>query len=281
MIADLDGANLRAVPRAAGRPRRPSAVSADERAEVEIQTGRSGIITSFSSGGPTNFDHKLKPDVAAPGGQILSSTLPEFAGAPFAVFDGTSMAAPHVAGAAALLLQQHPGWTPEQVKSALTTSAAPAWGDTARTHEASVLLEGGGLDRRRGAPTTPKLFAEPSSLSFGDLDVTTAARRAQAALSLDHSTTRAAAAGTWTVDAPAAVRHRGRRVDRAPATSLGDDPARRRRRPARSSRLRARRQAAATGDNYGFVVLRRGAVDRRIPYYFAVTRPAARARARA
>ena len=54
------------------------------------------------------------------------------------------MAAPHVSGAAALLLQRHPTWTPQQVKSALMSTAGPAWGDTFRTKEASVLLEGAG-----------------------------------------------------------------------------------------------------------------------------------------
>jgi len=53
----------------------------------------------------------VKPDISAPGAQILSSTLPEFAGSPFAVFDGTSMATPHVTASAALLLQLHPGWS--------------------------------------------------------------------------------------------------------------------------------------------------------------------------
>src|SRR5205085_9063892 len=83
----------------------------------------SGIVTSFSSAGPTDFGHLLKPDLAAPGGQILSSTLPEFAGSSFAVFDGTSMATPHVAGAAALLVQRHPAWSAQQVKSALVSTA--------------------------------------------------------------------------------------------------------------------------------------------------------------
>src|SRR5205814_1995418 len=82
-------------------------------------TGRSGIVTSFSSAGPTDFGHRLKPDVAAPGGQILSATLPEALGEPFAVFDGTSMSAPHVTGAVALLVARHPSWTPAEVKSAL------------------------------------------------------------------------------------------------------------------------------------------------------------------
>src|SRR4051812_16549930 len=117
MIADLDAANLRAFMGAHGG--RTTFRATGENNPLELQTGRSGIVADFSSAGPTSFDHKLKPDLAAPGSQILSSTLREFAGSPFAVFDGTSMSAPHVAGAAALLLEQHPAWAPRQVKSAL------------------------------------------------------------------------------------------------------------------------------------------------------------------
>ncbi len=86
-----------------------------------------------------------KPDVSAPGLDVLSSTPPLTTGSTFSVFAGTSMATPHVAGAAALLLQQHPGWSSWQVKSALMSTAGAAWGDTARTQEAPVLLEGAGL----------------------------------------------------------------------------------------------------------------------------------------
>ncbi len=110
MIADLDGANLRAFMDAHGGTA-TFHVSSDQNFH-EVQTGRSGVVTSFSSAGPTNYDHMLKPDLAAPGSQILSSTVRQSIGEPFAVFDGTSMATPHVAGAAALLLQQHPAWTP-------------------------------------------------------------------------------------------------------------------------------------------------------------------------
>ena len=151
--------------------------------------------------------------MAAPGGQILSSTLREFAGAPFAVFDGTSMAAPHVAGAAALLLQQHPGWTPGQVKSALMSSAGPAWGDTARTKEASVLLEGGGLVNVAAA-NDPKLFAEPSSLSYGYLETTRAAARKPLLLSLSDAGT---GGGAWTIEIQPQAATAGAAI--APATS--------------------------------------------------------------
>jgi minor extracellular serine protease Vpr len=262
MISDLDGANLRAFLAAhGGRTTFRATSPSDPR---EIQTGRSGIITSFSSAGPTNFDHRLKPDVAAPGGQILSATLTEFAGAPFAVFDGTSMAAPHVAGAAALLLQQHPSWTPAQVKSALMTSAQPAWGDTSRTHEASVLLEGGGLIDVEAADH-PKLFAEPSSLSFGFLDTTTGGPRKALLVSLSDAGT---GGGPWSVAVQPQSATPGASIQ--PATSsVTIAPGGTVDLPIAASAS----HAAPTGDDYGFVVLTRGADRVRIPYYFSVEYP--------
>ncbi len=262
MISDLDGANLRAYLAAhGGRTTFRATSPSDPR---EIQTGRSGIITSFSSAGPTNFDHRLKPDLAAPGGQILSSTLTEFAGAPFAVFDGTSMAAPHVAGAAALLLQQHPSWTPEQVKSALMTSAQPAWGDTSRTHEASVLLEGGGLIDVAAA-NNPRLIAEPSSLSFGFLDTTTGAPRKALLLSLSDAGT---GGGAWSVAVQpqsstpgASIQPATSSVTIAPGGTV-DLPI-----------VATASHGAPTGDDYGFVMLTRGADRVRIPYYFSLEYP--------
>ena len=262
MISDLDGANLRAYMATQGG--RTTFTASSERNPRETGTGRSGIITSFSSAGPTNFDHRLKPDVAAPGGQILSSTLREFAGAPFAVFDGTSMAAPHVSGAAALLLQQHPQWTPQQVKSALMTSAAPAWGDTARTQEASVLLEGGGLIDVAAA-NNPRLFAEPSSLSFGFLTTSASAARRVLLLSLSDAGT---GGGAWSVEVHPQAATPGAAI--TPATSSVVLP------PGGTVDLPIVATASysgPTGDDYGFVVLRRAADQLRVPYYFSVEHP--------
>jgi len=81
---------------------------------------------AFSSRGPLlagNGD-LLKPDVIAPGQDILASVAPpDNFGRSFDVYSGTSMSSPHVAGLAALLRELHPTWTPMAIKSALMTSA--------------------------------------------------------------------------------------------------------------------------------------------------------------
>lgn len=102
------------------------------------------MMHPFSSTGPNGDPHILKPDMAAPGTDILSAYSPDvfesspfpigFSGtgnaaktsvntATFAKLTGTSMASPHVAGAAALLRQTHPDWSAKQIKSALVSSS--------------------------------------------------------------------------------------------------------------------------------------------------------------
>jgi len=91
---------------------------------------RGDTIATFSSrGGPDLSLGILKPDLAAPGVQILAGNtpagyLPEHVdGELFQAIGGTSMASPHVAGAAALLRAFHPSWSPGRIKSALMTTA--------------------------------------------------------------------------------------------------------------------------------------------------------------
>src|SRR5204863_4554487 len=68
MISDLDGQRIvSAAASTGGVARIPVG-----RDQLEIETGRSGIVTSFSSGGPTDFQRQLKPDISAPGAQVLS-----------------------------------------------------------------------------------------------------------------------------------------------------------------------------------------------------------------
>src|SRR5215208_418379 len=259
MVADADGAALRAAMGATGRINIRINLGPET-----FESGRSGMITSFSSAGPTALRHNLKPDMSAPGGQILSSTLREVTGgSPFAVFDGTSMAAPHVTGAAALLVQRHPTWSTQQVKSALVETAGAAWGNTLRTQEAPVTLEGGGLINVMAADD-PQIFVAPSSLSFGDLNVNSGARESSMLLHVSDAGT---GAGDWAAALRPQSQTRGVSISLPPMLSIA---------PGGAVDVAVVAHAAAdaeAGDQMGFVVFTRGNVTRRIPYYFAVTRP--------
>ena len=90
--------------------------------------GEGNVIADFSSRGPSLSDANiLKPDVTAPGVDILAGQTPYVAnglrGETYQYLSGTSQAAPEVTGAAALLKEAHPGWSPSALKSALMTTA--------------------------------------------------------------------------------------------------------------------------------------------------------------
>jgi subtilisin family serine protease len=124
---------------------------------------RQDALADFSSRGPRVGDGAVKPDVTAPGvGVVAARSKDGYIGAPGEVrvpLDGTSMAAPHVAGAAALLFQQHPDWTPGRVKAALMASAKPTEGIGANGQGA------GRVDLARAIKQA--VLAEQPSLSFG------------------------------------------------------------------------------------------------------------------
>lgn len=115
-------------------------------------------IADFSSLGPT-LDLRLKPDLVAPGEVIRSARH----NGGHTLFEGTSMSTPHVAGAAALILQKHPDWTPEMVKAALLNNALPLDGPR-------LWAQGAGRLRVTEAVNATLLAMEPS-LSFGRLSV--------------------------------------------------------------------------------------------------------------
>jgi minor extracellular serine protease Vpr len=260
-ISDLDGARLREYLAAHGGVAPVTIGHSIQQAE----TGRSGIVTDFSSAGLTDFQDMLKPDLSAPGGQILSSTLPEFTGGtPFAVFDGTSMATPHVSGSAALLVQLHPTWTPQQIKSALVSTAGASWADTARTQEAPVTLEGGGLVNLPRADD-PQVFTDPPSLSYRSLDVTHGGVSKALLVRVSDA---GDGAGMWSVELAPQSATTGASLTLPPFVDVP---------PGGEGELVAIARASAdavSGEDYGFIVLRRGDVTRRIPYAVVVSKPA-------
>src|SRR5256885_499953 len=150
---------------AAGDANDPVAsVTAPAAADAALAVGsvdRQDRTSSFSSRGPRLGDRAVKPDIAAPGEGIVSARA---AGTPdgdldpvdasYAILSGTSIATPHVSGAAAILVQQHPDWSGPQLKSALMSTAEPTAGvfeqgagrvDLGRAVTQAVAATGGGL----------------------------------------------------------------------------------------------------------------------------------------
>jgi subtilisin family serine protease len=214
---------------------------------------KSGLIAEFSSGGPAPISLLLKPDVTAPGVAVLSS-VPARDGS-WRYFDGTSMAAPHTAGAAALLLQRHPAWTVAQVKSALVLTGGPVKGNTRSRGETPPTREGGGMIWLPRADQ-PLLFARPTSLSFGLLH---RGRVASLRVALSDA---GGGAGAWAVSVHQVTRSRGVAL-KAEARPV----------PGALFLRAAISLRAPPSDGSGFVVLTRDGQTRRIPYWLRVTVP--------
>jgi minor extracellular serine protease Vpr len=124
------------------------------------------LLANFSSWGPTP-NYTLKPDVAAPGVNIYSSVV----GGGYELYQGTSMASPHVAGSAAILLayskENQLGWGPAEVKASLMGTATDVKGSVLpETDVSDPLKVGAGLIDLSKA-MNPSALAFPSSLSFG------------------------------------------------------------------------------------------------------------------
>ncbi len=203
-------------------------------------------IADFSSAGPTPYSLIFKPDVTAPGEDVASAAP----GGGYVESSGTSMSAPHVAGAAALLRQRHPTWTPAQIKSALVLTGDPIHNGGAA--EVNPLREGGGrIDLVRA--DQPVVFASPANISFGLLKPGASVQRTVSV------TDAGGGAGVWNVAAsvagaplslPAQVAVPGLLAVRAVIP-----------------------RNALEGEVTGFVVLSRDGTRRRIPFWFRVERP--------
>ncbi|MFH8693493.1 S8 family serine peptidase [Streptomyces chartreusis] len=124
---------------------------------------RADVPARFSSQGPT-ADGALKPDVTAPGTAIVAAGAAEGwqgdpAGEGYVAMSGTSMATPHVAGAAAVLAQRYPDFDGRQLKALLTASARPA-------PAVSAYVQGSGrIDV--AAALEQHVTTSPAALDFG------------------------------------------------------------------------------------------------------------------
>lgn len=111
-----------------------------------VDTAPAPFTASFSSRGPLRAGggNLLKPDIIAPGQDIVAGVAPpanfdEL----FAVYSGTSMSSPHVAGLAALMKEKHPDWSPASIKSAMMTTAGDVL-DGPNTSATVIFRQGAG-----------------------------------------------------------------------------------------------------------------------------------------
>jgi hypothetical protein len=152
---------------AAGNDGQRQTIASPGSADAALTVGavdRDESLAFFSSQGPRIGDLAVKPDITAPGVGIVAARASGTAIGPviddfYVRLSGTSMATPHVAGAAAILFQQHPDWTGAQLKDALVGAANP-------NPALTVYQQGGGrvdVDR----VTRQAVTADPTNLSLG------------------------------------------------------------------------------------------------------------------
>lgn len=161
-ILQTDGAILQGIA--------PATVSIgpDDNVRVFVSSDPEDTLADFSSRGPRGFDSKLKPEVTAPGVAIYAADIGTGTGG--VSMNGTSMAAPHVAGLAALMVEAHPDWAPRYIKAAMMNTAVDLTGDASGV----VPLQGAGRVDAFVATLVPiAIYADPEliSLSWGLIEI--------------------------------------------------------------------------------------------------------------
>ncbi|MFG1706621.1 S8 family peptidase [Nonomuraea sp. M3C6] len=152
---------------AAGNTAGAGTINSPGSADAALTVGavdRDDTIAPFSSSGPRVQDNAVKPDLTAPGVGIVAAkaaegTIGTPAGDGYVALNGTSMATPHVAGAAAILAQQHPDWPGDRLKALLAGSAKP--------NAAVTPFQQGAGRVDVAAATTLDVVAQPTTLDFG------------------------------------------------------------------------------------------------------------------
>jgi len=222
-------------------------------ASSEGDNGPADVIAGFSSTGPTPISLEMKPDVTAPGVNILSSLPRDMWSAHD--WSGTSMAAPHVAAGAAILKQRHPAWTVAQIKSALATTGDPVRA-AGGAKEIGANREGGGrIDLPRA--DNPLIFTSPTGLSFGLVP------RGQTVARTFDVADAGGGLAPWSVAVASQSAPPGSTLGVAPAVVPGS--------PVTVTLTTT--ADAAEGEGVGFIVLTRGTETRRLPYWFRASTP--------
>ncbi|MDX3093425.1 S8 family serine peptidase [Streptomyces sp. ME19-03-3] len=137
-------------------------LSSPASAEAALAVGGTFLDDERAGGsalGPRIGDWGLKPDIVAPGADVLAAWAGGTGPDDYYIYDsGTGVASPHVAGAAAILVQEHPDWTPEQIKSQLMNTTVGGF-------EPGAYRQGAGrVDVARASAQT--VTAEPAGLDF-------------------------------------------------------------------------------------------------------------------
>src|SRR4029079_3102976 len=136
-------------------------------AQGTAQPGQADMMAAFSSRGP--LGDWIKPDVTAPGVQVLAGTTPQPdqttadngpVGNLYMAIAGTSMSSPHSAGVSALVKAAHPDWTPAEIKAALMTSSVQSVVKEDGTTPAGVFDMGAGSIRADRAVNPTLVFDE-------------------------------------------------------------------------------------------------------------------------
>ena len=119
-VNEIDGAAIKAYVSGTASPTAALSASVQEFGVKAPQ------VAAFSSRGPAlaGGGDLLKPDILAPGVDVIAGFSPANNGRDYDFLSGTSMSSPHIAGLGALLIQKHPDWSPMMVKSALLTTAS-------------------------------------------------------------------------------------------------------------------------------------------------------------
>jgi uncharacterized protein (TIGR03437 family) len=217
-------------------------------------------LTSFSSLGPTTGDNALKPDLVAVGRDVYMAfesfdPLGDlFSANRYGSAAGTSFSTPSVAGAAALVKQAHPNFTPAQIKSALVDTGSQVVTSDDGGHKISIPAVGGGkLDAGTAIQTT--ISANPASVSFGNVTAVPASKTiqitnagtSQVNLSLAIAQVQSAKGSSLTLDKPSLTLASG---------------------ASGSVTLLISGLAPPPGSYYGAITIQGAGPNLRVPYYF-------------